>query len=99
MKKDIKLKEAYSILRQACAVDLEGQLIYPTLYELEDDYKNVFLSLYWQEEYDGELLDILVEFEEGDNQTCILDGCHLILVNTDGQEEEIQILVPFYPES
>ena len=99
MKKDIKLKEAYTILQQAYAVDLEGQLIHPTLYEIEDDYKNVFLSLYWQEEYDGEILDVLVEFEEGDNQTCILDGCHLILVNTDGQEEEIQILVPFYPES
>jgi len=93
---DISISEAYAILKVATAVELEGQLIHPTLYELEGDYRNVFLTLHWQEEYDGEWLDFSVDFEEGDNEKCILDGSTLILVNTDGQEETMEILVPYY---
>lgn len=93
---DISISEAHAILQLATAVSLEGQLIHPTLYELEDDYKNVFLTLHWQEEYDGELLDFSADFEEGDNQKCVLDGSVLVLVNTDGQEEAMEILVPYY---
>jgi|688.fasta_scaffold1313530_2 hypothetical protein len=93
---DINLKEAYSILKLCKAIELEGRLLVPLLHEIDDDYKNVFLSLYWQEEHEGELLDLSSEFEEGDNQTCILNGSKLVLVNVDGQEEELEILVPYY---
>jgi hypothetical protein len=65
---DISISEAHAILQLATAVSLEGQLIHPTLYELEDDY----------------------------NQKCVLDGSVLVLVNTDGQEEAMEILVPYY---
>lgn len=94
--KDIKLYEAWSILKQAAAIDIDGNLTVPQVFELEDDYKNVFLSLVWQEEYEGELLDVCVEFEEGDNQTCVLEGSNLILVNSDGEEEVLTVLVNYH---
>lgn len=96
--KDIKLYQAWSLLQQASVVDLEGNLTVPQVHELEDDYKSVFLTLVWQEEYNDEILDVCVEFEEGDNQTCVLEGSHLILVNTDGEEEVLTLHREWFPE-
>lgn len=94
--KSINLKEAYLLLQQAAAVDLEGRLIRPILHELDDDDDNVFLTLFWSEEHDGELLDFTLDFEEGDNLTCVLEGTSLILVSTDQEEEILEILVPLH---
>lgn len=93
---DIKLLEAHQALRQAGAVELEGILISPSVYDLEDDYGNVFMQLHWQEEHEGELLDFCVEFIEGDNQTCVVEDNNLVLVSTDGEEEVLTLFAPYH---
>jgi hypothetical protein len=98
MEKEITLQDAYHYLRQCTGVLVEGRFIEPHVYEIEDDYENEFLILAWEEEYDDEVLDVVVSFNEEDNQKCILDGSSLILVNTDGDEEELTLLREWFPE-
>jgi hypothetical protein len=98
MKSEIPLHDAVHILRQCTGVLLEGRFIEPHLFEIEDDYSNEWLSLQWTEEYDEEVLDVVVAFTEGDNQKVILDGSSLILVNSDGDEEELILLREWIPE-
>jgi hypothetical protein len=43
-------------------------------------------------------LDVVVDFNEGDNQKVVLDGSSLILVNSDGEEEELILLREWVPE-
>ena len=96
--KEITLYQAWAFLKQCPVVCLEGNYIEPTVYELEDDYKNEFLALSWSEVIDDEQLDFIATFAEGDNQKCLLEGNLLILVNTDQEEECIELLTNFYPE-
>lgn len=96
--KEITLYQAWAFLKQCPVVCLEGNYIEPSVYELEDDYKNEFLSLTWSEIHDEEELQFIVTFAEGDNLKCILEGNLLILVSTDGEEEVIEMLTNFYPE-
>ena len=98
MKAEIPLQDAYNLLRQCIGVLLEGRFIEPHLFDIEDDYSNEWLSLQWVEEYRGEELDVIVNFTEGDNTKVILDGSSLILVNTDGEEEELILLREWIPE-
>jgi hypothetical protein len=98
MVKEITLYEAWSFLRQSPVINLEGHYIEPVVYELEDDYKNEFLSLSWSEVIDEEELDFCVTFAEGDNLKCLLEGNLITLVNTDGEEETIELFQKFYPQ-
>jgi hypothetical protein len=98
MEKKITLQDAYNYLRQCTGILLEGRFIEPSLLEIENDYSNEWLNLHWEEVYRGEELDVLVAFNEEDNQKCILDGSTLILVNTDGEEEELTLLREWFPE-
>jgi hypothetical protein len=97
MKSEIPLHDAVHILRQCAGVLLEGRFIEPHLFDIEDDYSDEWLSLQWTEEYDGEELDVIVAFTEGDNQKVILDGSSLILVSSDGEEEELTLLREWIP--
>jgi hypothetical protein len=99
MEKEITLQDAYYFLRQCTGVLLEGRFIEPSLLEIEDDYSNEWMCLHWEEEYDGEELDVVVSFNEEDNQKCILNGSTLVLVNTDGEEEELTLLREWSPET
>jgi hypothetical protein len=98
MKSEIPLHDACHLLRQCIGVLLEGRFIEPHLLDIEDDYSNEWLSLQWVEEYRGEELDVIVGFTEGDNQRVLLDGSSLILVNSDGEEEELILLREWVPE-
>lgn len=96
--KDILLHDAYHLIRQCTGVLLEGRFVEPHLFDIEDDYSNEWMTLEWVEEYDGEELDVVVAFKEGDNQKVVLDGSSLILVNSDGEEEELVLLREWVPE-
>jgi hypothetical protein len=98
MKSEIPLHDACHLLRHCIGVLLEGRFIEPHLLDIEDDYSNEWLSLQWVEEYRGEELDVIVGFTEGDNQRVLLDGSSLILVNSDGEEEELILLREWVPE-
>ena len=90
--KSISLYEAYSLLQQCRAVDLEGRLIEPILFEYEEEDKNEFLILRWEEYFEGEELIVEVIFEEGDNLMVEVDKRKLYLVNSDGDQEELILL-------
>lgn len=90
--KSISLEDAYDLLQQCRAVDLEERLIEPILFELEEEDKNEFLILRWEEEYEEDLLDVEVVFEEGDNQMVEVDKRKLYLVSSDGTQEELILL-------
>ncbi len=98
MVKEIPLRKAFEILQQCTAVILEGRFVEPHLYEIEDEYGNEFMSLQWEEEYNSELLTVIVSFLEGDNLKVLLKGCELTLVNSEGEEECLELLKEWFPE-
>jgi hypothetical protein len=90
-KKEITLKEAYSILENAAGVIVDDNvLIYPSINELANEPDNEFLYLSWNE--DGE--DFEVNFLEKDNEKVVVSGCSIFLVDSDGEENQITILAP-----
>jgi hypothetical protein len=97
MTKDIPLHDAIYLLRQCSGILLEGRYLEPHLYET-DDGSNEFMSLQWSEEYEGDELDVVISFNEGDNIKVPFEGCELTLVNSDGEEETLTLLREWYPE-
>ena len=97
IKKEISIQDAYHILRQCIGVMLEDRFIEPSIFDIEDDYSNEWLSLQWEEEYRGEILDVVVAFTEGDNKKVLLEGSEMTLVNTDGEEETIVLVREWIP--
>ena len=90
--KKITLKEAYGILQNASAIIIENNaVIYPSLYELEDDDTNEFLYLKW----DDEGLGYSLKFNEGDNRDVKIVGSSMFLYDTDseGEEDHTQITI------
>ena len=96
-KREISIQDAYDILRQCIGVMLEDRFIEPSIFDIEGDYSNEWLSLQWEEEYRGEILDVVVAFTEGDNQKVLLEGSELTLVNTDGEEETVVLVREWIP--
>jgi len=96
-KKEISIQDAYHILRQCVGVMLEDRFIEPSIFDIEDDYSNEWLSLQWEEEYRGEILDVVVAFTEGDNQKVLLEGSEMTLASTDGEEETIVLVREWIP--
>ena len=97
MKKQISLEQAHSLLQLCPVIGLEGRFVVPSLFQLEGEDNAEFCVLYWTEIFKGDPVDFTVVFEEGDNKKCELDGCNLILVNNEGEEETIELLAPYYP--
>jgi hypothetical protein len=97
IKKEISIQDAYHILRQCIGVMLEDRFIEPSIFDIEGDYSNEWLSLQWEEEYRGEILDVVVAFTEGDNQKVLLEGSEMTLVNSDGEEETVVLVREWIP--
>jgi hypothetical protein len=76
---------------------LEDRFIEPSIFDIEGDYSNEWLSLQWEEEYRGEILDVVVAFTEGDNQKVLLEGSEMTLVNSDGEEETVVLVREWIP--
>ena len=76
---------------------LEDRFIEPAIFDIEGDYSNEWLTLQWEEEYRGEVLDVVVAFTEGDNQKVLLEGSEMTLVSTDGEEETITLIREWIP--
>ena len=90
--KTITLNEAFQILESASAVVVSDNAVtYPGGLELTGEHDNQFLTVSWDE--DGEVEHT---FLEGANQTVVLAGMSLFLVDREG--EEIQI-TPLFPRS
>jgi hypothetical protein len=97
MKKQISLERAHDLLQLCPVVGLEGRYVVPSLFQLEGEDSSEFCVLYWTEIFNGDPVDFTVVFEEGDNKKCELDGCELVLVNNEGEEEVIELLTHYYP--
>ena len=97
-KKEITLEKAFEILRQCAGVILEERFLVPSLFEIEGDGENVWMSVHWIEQYKGDEVIIFVSFSEDDNKKVILDGCNLTVVNTDGEEEVLTLMREWFPE-
>ena len=96
--KSISLYSAYSLLREARAVAIDGRCVEPYQVCYGDDPDNEFLILQWEEEYDGEVLTVETSFKEGSNLMVEVNGKTMLLVNTDGDIEEIILLKEFQLE-
>ena len=96
-KREISIQDAYHILRQCIGVMIEDRFVEPSIFDIEDDYSSEWLTLQWEEEYRGEILDVVVAFTEGDNQKVLLEGSEMTLVNTDGEEETLVLVREWIP--
>jgi len=96
-KKEITIQDAYHILRQCVGVMLEDRFIEPSIFDIEGDYSNEWLSLQWEEVFRGEEVDIVVTFTEGDNQKVLLEGSEMTLTSTGGEEETITLVREWVP--
>lgn len=96
--KEIDTKTAVNILRQCSVVCIEGQFVTPIILDLEEDYSNEFVYLSWSEIVEGEEYDFAVSFKEGDNQICLLDKNELTMVNSEGEEEVLELHREWFPE-
>lgn len=96
-KKEIPIQSAYHILRQCVGVMIEDRFVEPSIFDIEGDYSNEWLTLQWEEDYCGEILDVVVGFTEGDNQKVLLEGSEMTLVSTDGEEETITLVREWIP--
>lgn len=90
--KDIDLIDAFNYLTLCEGIILEGRVLDISLIGLEDDPNNEFAYILWSEEIHGELIDFQIAFREGDNCDVKIDGSFMTLVNTEGHEEEFQLL-------
>ena len=83
--KIIALKEAHQILENASAIIIDDSvLVYPSLWDLQDDDTNEFLYLGWEDEGLGYNL----KFNEGDNQVVKVSGSSIFLLDMDAGDEE-----------
>lgn len=87
----IPLAEAYDILEAASAVVIDSVVTYPSLSDLTGEADNEFLLLSWTDE-EGQ--DFRTKFAEGPNRAVRVMGACLWLVDEDGDETAITILVP-----
>ena len=90
--KQINLSEAFDYLRLCEGIILEGRILDISLIGLEEDANNEFAYLYWSEEIHGDIIDFEIVFKEDDNQKVLLDGPHMTLINSEGEEEELTLL-------
>jgi hypothetical protein len=90
--KDIELSVAFDYLMLSEGIIHEGKTLTMSLIGLEDNPDNEFGYIAWSDDIQDEPVDFIIAFKEGDNETVRIDGSYMTLVNTDGEEEEIQLL-------
>lgn len=90
--KDIELSVAFDYLMLSEGIIHEGKTLTMSLIGLEDSPDNEFGYIAWSDDIQDEPVDFIIAFKEGDNETVRIDGSYMTLVNTDGEEEEIQLL-------
>jgi len=89
--KTIPLQDAHKILEDASAIIIDdGVLVYPALADLEFSDENEFMYITWSDE-DGQEYDL--HFAEGDNQEVKISGSSMFLLDTDSEEDAIQITI------
>lgn len=97
---DIPLHDAYYYLSQCKGVLIEDRFIEPIVYEIEEEYDNIWLYLEWETFTDeGAPAIVTVCFNEKDNQNVLLEGSSLWLINTEGEEEELILLKEWDPNN
>ena len=91
--KEIDLIDAFNFMRLSEGAILEGRLVELSLVGIEHDKKNEFCYVSWSENIRGEWIDFDIAFAEGDNETVLVDGPYITLINSDtGEEEELMLL-------
>lgn len=90
--KSISLYDAFSFLRECRAIMIDGNCVEPYDVSYADDPDHEFLILQWEEEFEGDTFTVETSFKEGNNQMVEVDGNTMLLVNIDGETEEIVLL-------
>ena len=89
--KSIDLETAYDFLLQSPAILLEGRPLELGYLGLNGEPDNEFLHIRWEE------CDLVFDltFKEDDNKKVEISGHMMTLVNSDGEQEEIELLREF----
>jgi hypothetical protein len=88
--KYIPLQEAFAIIQDASAIIIDDTLTFPCLDDLNGSDENEFLYLGWEIED----LEYCAKFQEGENKMVRVSGSNLFLIDNEGEETQITILVP-----
>jgi hypothetical protein len=91
--KKITLHQAHILLQNASGIlisDTPDPLL-PCYAELDGNADNEFLYITWQND-DGE--HYYVKFAEGENREVTISGCSMFLIDNEGDEVQITLLVP-----
>jgi hypothetical protein len=88
--KYIPLQEAFAIIQDAYAIIIDDTLTFPCLDDLNGSDENEFLYLGWEIED----LEYCAKFQEGENKMVRVSGSNLFLIDNEGEETQITILVP-----
>jgi hypothetical protein len=88
--KHIPLQEAFDILQDASAIIIDDTVTFPSLDDLNGSDDNEFLYIGWEIED----ADYCAKFQEGENKMVKVVGSSLFLVDNEGDETQITILVP-----
>ncbi len=96
MKKKITLQEAFELIGNASAIILnDDALMYPSLWELTGESDNEWLYLGWDDE-DG--YEYRVTFIE-ETQDIYFDGTTITMMDSEGDEVDIKLLIPLKDHS
>jgi hypothetical protein len=91
--KKITLNQAHILLQNASGVlisDTPDPLL-PCYAELDGNDENQFLYISWDDD-EGMMYD--VKFAEGENREVTISGCSMFLIDNEGEEVQITLLVP-----
>ena len=90
--KTLSLAHVFNVLSRAAAVRVDGQLASMSFAPLEGQPDNEFLRLAWDDADEG--VEFVAKFTEGENATVRVSGSDLHLVDSEGDDAVITVLMP-----
>jgi hypothetical protein len=88
--KKITLPEALKIIQNAAGIVLDGVVTFPSLGILTGKDENEFMYVTW---YSADGCEYSTKFMEGENQEIEVSGSSMFLIDHEGHESQITILV------
>jgi hypothetical protein len=91
--KKINLHQAHILLQNASGIliDEVADPIMPCMADLDGNDENQFLYISWDDD-EGMMYD--VKFAEGENREVTISGCSMFLIDNEGEEVQITLLIP-----
>jgi hypothetical protein len=91
--KKITLHQAHILLQNASGIIISevSEPLMPYIADLEGSDENQFLYITWDDD-EGQMYD--VKFSEGDNQEVTISETSMFLIDNEGDEVQITLLIP-----